>query len=147
MFRAIPRAKKKLIMIFFLELLNNNNSDSFSLSILYSHSNSHSYGMAISIIIAVARQNYFQSYSCWQYWRQSYTWRLDWIKNCKLGVGGSLIVANDVSLPQECFPKKSEFLKKQDWQSQLWCDSICSLFCWCAELLFPFCYAAKLLDY
>jgi hypothetical protein len=33
-------------------------------------------------------------------------------KNPKLRVGGSLMVANDVSIPRECFPKISELLKR-----------------------------------
>ena len=35
-----------------------------------------------------------------------------WTENPKLGVGGSLMVANDVSIPKECFPKVSELLKR-----------------------------------
>ena len=35
-----------------------------------------------------------------------------WTKNTKLGVDGSLMVANDVSIPRECFDKISEFMKR-----------------------------------
>ena len=35
-----------------------------------------------------------------------------WTKNTKLGVDGSLLVANDVSMPRECFDKILEFLKR-----------------------------------
>ena len=34
-----------------------------------------------------------------------------WTKNPKLLVGWSLMVANDVSIPRDCFAKISEFLK------------------------------------
>ena len=37
---------------------------------------------------------------------------LAWTKNPKLWVGWSLMVANDVSIPRECFAKISEFLKR-----------------------------------
>ena len=40
------------------------------------------------------------------------TCALAWTKNPKLGVDGSLMVANDVSIPKECFDKISEFLKR-----------------------------------
>ena len=39
-------------------------------------------------------------------------WTLAWTKNPKLWVGWSLMVANDVSIPRECFAKISEFLKR-----------------------------------
>ena len=35
-----------------------------------------------------------------------------WTKNPNLGIYGSLMVANDVSLPRECFDKISEFMKR-----------------------------------
>ena len=35
-----------------------------------------------------------------------------WTKNPKLWVGWSLMVANDVSIPRECFAKISELLKR-----------------------------------
>ena len=60
--------------------IGSNNKNSFSLNIIYSHSNDHSYGIAKSLIIAVAN-------------------------NCKLGVGGSLVVGNNVSLPRDIFTK------------------------------------------
>ena len=37
---------------------------------------------------------------------------LAWTKNPKLGIGWSLMVANDVSIPKECFDKISDFLKR-----------------------------------
>ena len=37
---------------------------------------------------------------------------LSWTKNHKLGVDGSLMVANDVPIPRECFAKISESLKR-----------------------------------
>ena len=39
-----------------------------------------------------------------------------WKKNPKLWVGGSLMVANDVSIRRECFDKISGFLKR-NWPS------------------------------
>ena len=36
-----------------------------------------------------------------------------WTKNHKFGVGGSFMVANDVSIPRECFAKISELKKKK----------------------------------
>ena len=38
-----------------------------------------------------------------------------WTKNPNLGIYVSLMVANDVSLPRECFDKISEFMKR-NWQ-------------------------------
>ena len=35
-----------------------------------------------------------------------------WTKNIKLGVDGLLMVANDVSIPRECFDKISEVFKR-----------------------------------
>ena len=35
-----------------------------------------------------------------------------WTKKSNLGIYGSLMVANDVSIPRECFPKISELLKR-----------------------------------
>ena len=35
-----------------------------------------------------------------------------WTKNIKLWISWSLMVANDVSIPKECFAKISEFLKR-----------------------------------
>ena len=35
-----------------------------------------------------------------------------WTKNPKLWVYGSLIVANDITIPKECFAKNSEFWKR-----------------------------------
>ena len=35
-----------------------------------------------------------------------------WTKTNKFWVGGSLVVANDESIPRECFPKISEILKR-----------------------------------
>ena len=37
---------------------------------------------------------------------------LAWTRNTKLGIDGSLMVANDVSIPRKCFDKIPEFLKR-----------------------------------
>ena len=65
----------------------------------------------------VKRQNKICFRASWRHTNRFGAWKkglrtLAWTKNPKLWVGWSLMVANDVSIPRECFAKISEFLKR-----------------------------------
>ena len=67
--------------------------------------------MAKSLVLAIAKAKLFPKLQLQAKLKTKLYLKtgLDWTKNCKLGDGGSLIVANNVSLPRECSIKKYFF--------------------------------------